>query len=398
MKFLLPAAFCLMSTSAFAQGDQLSVHIGEVGIRAAIAELESTENLSPDQRFALGGLHFLGAIERTLQTRYTYGVGQNEILQQLDIPLLRLPIPENPTPAAFDPAVIETLFVEASADFSKAITVLDTIGDDDDFGLKIDTGHLWFDINMNDTRDPGEGLVAALASVQRFNDGVAPDITVRFDTSDAKWLSAYAHLLSGISDTIVALHPAERIGAFLADAQALEAFTMKERYRGYFGDEVQIADMITLLVDIFETRPDAEYSRSAHAHFLAMIRDNRIFWARVAAETDNVAEWIPNANQTSALPLTFPPETAEIWGAVLSEAEEVLDGRRLIWHWRFEEGTGINLATLMQDPPEIDIIGMIQGRTFLPHVERGPTMDGQAINNFWRLMGGDAGLFAVILN
>ena len=392
--FISTAIFLGLAAPAFAEGDQLSKRIGEIGIRPAIAELEAAGDLGPDERFALGGLHFLGGVERALQLRYAYGISQSMMMAG-DFPFLRLPIPENPSPQPFEPQVIEQLFVSVSADMGKAIDVLDTIGDADDFGTKIDIGDLWFDINMNETRDPGEEMAGVLTAIQRFPDGEVPNVTVRFDTADAKWLSAYAHLLSGISDAVVALHPSERVAEVLADVQKLDAFgRMPEDYYGF----IDITDYVTAFIAGMETQPDVALSRSAHAHFLAMIQDNRVFWSRVAAETDDTAEWIPNAQQTSALPLPFPPETAEVWGEVLTEAEEVLEGKRLIAHWRFDGQAGVNLAKFMQDPPELDLIGMIQGRTFLPYLERGPVMDGASLNRFERMLQGDAGLYMVILN
>ncbi len=394
MTFRIAAALCLAAVPAFAQeGDQLSQRIGEIGIRPAIAELEAAGDLAPDQRFVLGGLYFLGAAERALQLRYAYGIDQT-LVMMTGIPFLRLPIPENPTPQPLDPAAFETLFADATGDLARAIEILDTIGDADDFGTKIDTGNLWLDINANGTREPGEGVAEALGSLQRFQGGALPDVTVRFDTADAAWLSAYAHLLSGFAEVVVALHPTERIGAVLADTEALAAFGTVPG-KGFFTDGV---DMVTALIGAIETQPDPDHSRAAHAHFLAMIRDNRTFWARVAAETDNAAEWIPNAAQTTALPLTFPPQTAEVWGEVLSEAEEVLEGRRLIRHWRMDFEHGVNLRAFMENPPELDVIGMIQGRTFLPYIERGPVMDGAALRRFEAMMSGQAGLFMVLLN
>lgn len=397
MKHILIVAtcFCLSVGGAMAQGSQFSARIGEIGIQPAIAELEAVSTPDAEQRFTLGGLYFMGAIERALQLRYTHGVNQ-DMLMMLEIPLLRLPIPENPSPQPFNPAVIETLFANASADFAKSIEVLDTIEDGDDFGAKIDTGDIWFDINMNNTRDPGEGLTKVLGVLGGFRmTEEEADITVRFDTSDAAWLSAYAHLLSGISDTILALQPSERITAVMADAKALDAFgRIPDDYYGI----IDMLDIATALVEAVETQPDPALTQSAHAHFLSMIKDNQTFWTRVATETDNLAEWIPNDKQTSALPLAFPPGTGEVWQGVLEEVRAMLEGELLIWHPRFPDNVGVNLAKLMETPPKFDVLGMIQGRTFLPYLERGPTMSGGAFSRFEILVSGNAGLFMVILN
>ncbi|MEZ5778775.1 MAG: hypothetical protein R3E44_10475 [Paracoccaceae bacterium] len=398
MRFVQSMALCasFAATAAGAETSAISSRVGEVGIRTALTELEGQSDRTPDQDFALGALHVLGAVERALQARYDMGMNQ-QMLMGMDIPLLRLPVPENPAPKPFDPAAIEALFATASDDLAGAIAVLDTIGDADDFGLEVDTADLWFDINGSGARDEGEGMMQVLGTVMQIptgEDGGAGGLAVRFDTADAAWLSAYAHLLSGISDTIVALHPTERLRAVLADAAALDEFGRAPNDYGM----IDTADMIAALVAVIESKPDAERLQAAHAHFLAMIRDNRTFWSRVGAETDNNAEWIPNARQKSVLPIDFPPDTAEVWGGVLTEAEEMLEGKRLIPHWRLGAGVGVNLAKLMQDPPELDVIGMVQGGTLLPYIERGEVMSGEAFWRFEELVAGDAGLFMVILN
>src|SRR5690606_9949702 len=120
-----------------------------------------------------------------------------------DIPVLRLPIDENPSPIPFDPAVLETMFQGITDDMTAALAALDQIGDDDALGVTIRTDDLWFDINGSGQREACEGVldVVGLGLTGGFGEPLNR-ITIRFDTADAAWLSAYAHLLSGISETI----------------------------------------------------------------------------------------------------------------------------------------------------------------------------------------------------
>jgi hypothetical protein len=83
---------------------------------------------------------------------------------------------------------------------------------------------------------------------------------------------------------------------------------------------------------------------------------------------------------------------------VLAEAEAVLKGDLLIPHWRLGDGAGINLAKAMQNPPEIDIIAIIQGEGVLPFLEEGTRMSGRSLTQFQRMLGGDAGLYMIIFN
>ena len=56
----------------------------------------------------IGGVLFLGAVEHALQTRWRAGLSSGFMMLS-DVPVLRLPIPENPAPQPFDPAIIEQL-------------------------------------------------------------------------------------------------------------------------------------------------------------------------------------------------------------------------------------------------------------------------------------------------
>ena len=314
------------------------------------------------------------------------------------LPFLRLPVAPNPAPEGFYPAVIEEIFTAALSDLDGALVQLDQITDSDDVAVVIDTDDLWFDVNANGTRDAGEGLFAiAGADLSRAlnSDFVAP--VVRFDTSDAAWLSAYAHLLSGASETVLSLDPTAAIARVTESAAAIEALH-GQRQMIFMPDEDEWVDVVAMFIHAIEGTPDPVRTRAAHGHFLAMIQDNKLFWDRVSREDDNDREWIPNKTQVSALPVPFPPELGDQWRSVLTEAEMLLNGDLLISHWRFPTGTGINVATFMQDPPELNVISMIQGETFVPYVESGPEMSGQAWRTFERMLGGDAILYAIILN
>ncbi len=76
----------------------------------------------------------------------------------------------------------------------------------------------------------------------------------------------------------------------------------------------------------------------------------------------------------------------------------MLQGDRLIPHWRFGAEAGINLRKLFENPPAIDLVTFIQGEGLLPYAEKGPRMSMDAWNDFERLVSGDAVLFALFLN
>jgi hypothetical protein len=389
-------ALLLTATPAFAESD-VSALIAANGLRAAEAQLAAIAEPSPSDRFALGGVRFLAAVETALQTRWKVGLTEG-LTTLVDLPVLRLPIPENPTPARFEGAVIAEMFAAVQGDLDSAAAQLDMISDADAVGVTINTTDIWFDIDRNGTRTAGEGLAEVLGTALQ-----APlaDATIRFDTADAAWLSAYAHLLGGLSDLIVAFDPGPAIDDVLAARAAFDA--LNAQVNQPFGTGIDMMggdyiDLAAMIVDALERQPDPDLTQSALNHWLAMVDRNRVFWVRVAAETDNDAEWIPNKGQVSALGLPFPADTGQRWLNVLAEAEAVLTGNALIPHWRLADGAGVDLYALMTNPPEIDVLGMAHGMDLLPYIRTGRVISWDSWRQFADLTEGNAGMYAVILN
>lgn len=392
---LVIVASVLAPAGATAQTD-ISVMIATDGLAATEARLTALADPTPTDLFALGGVQFLGGVEAALQARWQTSL-DSPLLASMGIPLLRLPVSANPAPDPFRPEMIDALFATVADDMAGAVETLSQI--DGEVGLRIDLADLWFDVNMNASRDPGEGAIEITGGAVPGLDA-APDMVVRFDTADAAWLRAYAHLLAGISDTIRAIGPTDPIARVMATAQGFADLAGPPVPGRAFGMATYQAelDLIAMIVFALEQTPDPVLSRSAHAHFLAMIADNRRFWSDVARETDDDAEWIPNKNQRAALGLPFPPETGTRWLAVLSDAEKVLTGDLLIPYWRLGPGAGLDVGALFTDPPPLDPIGLIQGETLLPYARTGPLADTDALRQFEALIGGNAGLYMVMLN
>ncbi|ROU01158.1 hypothetical protein [Histidinibacterium lentulum] len=390
----LAAAILLPLSSASAQS--LTERLAADGLAATESRLASLSAPSPDDRFALGGVRFLRSIERALQLRYRYGISPD-----LDmLPVLRLPIPPNPAPETFDPAAIDRLFAEIEGDMAGAIAALDTIADDDDVGVIVDIGDLWLDIDGSGTAGPGESLPEIIGWTlgMPLNDTLPPP-EIRFDTADAAWLSAYAHQITAWSHIVRALSPTAAITEVLASAAEFDR--INSEVGGFAARDAQFGtfiDLAAIVLGAIEQRPHPAHSRAALDHLQQMTADNRVFWARVSAETDNDREWIPNDRQTSVLGLEFPAGTAQSWQAVLKEIELVLRGERLLPYWRLGDGAGLNLRAILEDPPEIDIIALIQGSALLPYVETGPLMSGEAFRRFDQLVQGQSVLFAIVLN
>ncbi len=385
-----------------AAAQSVSAEIATQGLAATEARLAALPEPTPAESFGLGGVRFLRAIERTLQLRWQTGMNA----EYTELPVLRLPIPPNPAPKAFTPDLVTRLFQDMRADLDGARAALDPIGEAD-FELKIRLGDLWFDIDMDGKRSPGEGVIDIASGALTGGRPIARDpaavpfaeAVVLFDTADAAWLSAYTHFLSGFAALVLAFDPEAPIAEVVAAhgrIMELQANAPPPNALDYmFGRQV---DRLMMVYRALRQQPDADLTRTARAHFLAMVADNRRFWRLVEAETDSLHQWVPNSRQTSALGLSLPEGTGERWQAVLADAEAVLEGRKLVPHWRFGAAAGINAAKWFDNPGPVEIAEWAHGMGLLPWAEAGERVSADSWLDFERLMRGDAVLFAVFLN
>ena len=390
-------ALALILAATPALSETLSEEIARAGLAPTETRLAALASPTNEDLFALAGLRFLGGIEEALQLRWKTGVKAD----WSELPILRLPIPENPNAIPFQAADFTALIRNLDADMDASRDALTKLGDRP-FSLPIRVADLWFDINANGTREPGESLaeVTGMALGGGRRSGVAvEDPVITFDTADAAWLSAYTHFLSGFASTALAYDPEPAIQRVLDSSRAIHALwgttPPHNAMDMMFGRQV---DRVTMILQALAQEPDKARTQAAHDHLLAMITENRRFWNLADAETDNDHEWVPAEGQTSALGLMMPPGTAAHWQAVLAEAEAALKGQMLVPHWRYGAEAGINLAKLFADPPRVDLVALIQGEGFLPYAEKGPRLSLASWSEFERLVQGDAMLFAVFLN
>jgi hypothetical protein len=377
--------------------ETISEEIARTGLAPTEARLAALPAPSNEDLFALAGLRFLGGVEQALQLRWKTGVKAD----WSELPILRLPIPENPDAIPFQAADFTALIRNLDADMDASREALTQLGDKP-FSLPIRVTDLWFDINVNGTREAGESLAEvtgmALGGGRGFGVQVE-DPVITFDSADAAWLSAYTHFLSGFASTALAYDPEPAIQRVIdSSKQIYDLWGTTPPHNAMdmmFGRQVDRAAMV--LIALSKT-PDTALAQDAYSHFLGMITENRRFWSLVALETDNTGEWVPNDQQSSGLGLMMPPGTGERWQAVLADAEKALKGELLIPHWRFGAEAGINLKKAFENPPAVDLITWIQGEGLLPYAEKGPQMSMQSWRDFEDFVQGDAMLFAMFLN
>lgn len=396
-------AFHLLALAALAafpaRGETLSAEIGRAGLAATEARLSALSAPSDSDRFALGGLRFLRAIEGTLQARWEMGLPD----QMRMIPFLRLPVPENPSAPPFAPGAVAQIFRNAAAGMEAARAPLLQIPDTAEVSVEISLADLWFDIDTNGRRDPGEDLLDVAGPMilgwrWMNRDPATPAPVIRFDTADAAWLAAYTHLLQGLTGVILAYDPTVALERMMSARATMGSFSSEPAQNGFDRDIGEFVDAAFVVIEALDQPPDAAAMASARENLLAMVAQNRRFWALVARETDNDREWLPNDAQQSALGIAVPPGTGAQWMAVLADLEAILTGELLVPYWRVAGAGGVDVGAMFTRPAAIDLAGWIQGADAVPYLRAGPVADGASWRAFEEMMAGEAMLMSLFLN
>ena len=396
--FALPLLFAVPL-----HAETLSAEIGRTGLSATEARLTALTSLTDEERFTLGGVQFLRALEISFQDRWREGLTDNTGM----VPFLRLPIEDNPAPEPFKPESIAQIFQKASAEMDKAKAILTGIPATSDFGAMITLGDLWLDVNANGTREADEALKALLGRSLAYDfsaqdgstDATSTDFTIRFDVADAVWLAAYADMLNAFCNLVLAYDPTDAITKVLAARAAMDKLGPLEQDWLLGGARVPDSlDIIAIVLATLNQSPDKVQMTAVQTHLLDMIAENRAFWTRVAAEPDDNLEWLPNAAQHAVLGIEVPPDAGPKWLAVLDEFEALVQGKKLMPFWRVGPPAGINLAKIFADPPAFDLAGWIQGWAALPYLERGTLASNEAMDAFDQAASGRSMLFALYFN
>lgn len=221
----LGAAMIAGAPAALAQSEAAGT-LAKRGIESRMIELSA----DPDRHaFELGMLSALRAVEKTLQTRHQYGLGD----RITGLPLLRLNARgmRNIAPEPAAPDTVSRLvdgFVQDMAETQVILAAAKRIGIQP-FDLVLQD--LWFDVDKNGNRDKGEDAMDILAPVLLDNrtrrdlkksGGMDSPIRVRFDAADHAWLSAYSYMLSGAGNLFLAFDPAPVIAGLEQGREALK--------------------------------------------------------------------------------------------------------------------------------------------------------------------------------
>ena len=403
--------------------------------------------------FALGLARFLGAVEGLGQGLHRYGLASsygNPATQALGggVPFLRVPIPENPAPEPVTYDGLRDVLQRFVSDLALAEATLEAVPART-FELPLRVPMVRLDFDGNGTGGPDESVASLFLAVTGVNlvspewadwagrvedGGIAP---FGLDESEVPWLRAYCHLLSALAEfllahdwesafdhTFHAAFPAGQLassGILAEDRRLLDALGpqpprvepgqegFEEWVNGPDGQAylewqegrglsqwAGIADLVAFVHLMRWPVEEPERMAAVREHLLSMVALSRENWRRILAETDDSREWVPGPHQTVLFDtVRITDETVAGWQMFLDEFEALLEGRRLIPHWRIAEGRGINLRRMFEEPTTFDPWLIAQGSAILPYLEDGETVSPETA--FTILMLTEGGLLGYFL-
>lgn len=365
---------------------------------SALAALEAAAPGDPAAAYAAGAGEFFTALEILAGGLHRHGFDSP---QSFMLPLMRLPVPDNANPEPLTYEQFRAILVAFRDRLEKSAATLGSVPPDADIGMVIDLTRLGIDVNEDGTIAPDESAAAIMASLSRGGgapDAAAPALTFRFDRADGYWLQDYAEFLTAQADFWLAhdfrntfdgsfhmLFPRAKLP--LQDTLVpLDGGTNG----GILTSEWRLADFISLVHLINWQVVEPERRQAARRHLMEMIRLSREDWKAIRAETDNDREWLPGPQQKGTSPLTgleVGEQQVQAWLAALDMAEDLLEGRTLLPHFRIAD-KGINMKRFFDEPKTFDLVLSITGPAIAPYLERGKTLTSEEFNQIQRQFGG----------
>jgi ribosomal protein S15P/S13E len=391
----------LAAGPAFAEAPLAEKYLQQAQLTEGIAALNKHLEQAPkdDQaRFGLGLLQFVQGIEHLSQNLHRYGLREHQALGNL-LPVLRLPVPANRDPERLGYKEFRGIFQAFLDDLTAAEASFGLVADEA-VTLPIHVGKIQIDRTGKGRIDNLFAIMAVMGVQPRWSDR---DFLVCFDRGDACWFRGYCHLLSAMCEFVLAHDLQELFEAtghlFFEKVKSPHEFLQTGRRVWDFGNNVDIVDLIAFIHLIRMPVQEPARMKKALTHLETMLAQSKLMWKYVLAETDDDHEWIPNPRQTGVLRVPVTQAMIDSWLGFVAEAEEILQGTRLIPFWRARDAEqGVNLRRAFTEPRPFDLVLWIQGTAATPYLEKGPMTRPQVWDRLSRVFRGEFFGFALWFN
>jgi hypothetical protein len=364
---------------------------GVTGLSAMLA----ADGANDDARLGLGMVQFLQAVEHLSQGLYRYGL---QPPRSFLMPIVRLPVPVNPDPEPVDYDKFRALLLAFVADLAVVDATLTGVSSPD-VRIPVDISAIRYDADGNGTVESLNEVLATILDLDVEAIDGGPGV-VAFDTADAFWFRGYANVLMAFGEFLLAHDWRESFDVsfhvFFPRAESpFQAALAAPDPGSFLGSETAIADLISFL-HIRWPVGEPERMGRVRDHLKTMVAMSRENWAAIVAETDNDREWIPSAEQQSYLGTLVTAEQIAAWQDVLDEVEALLDGTKLMPHWRFDKG--VNLRRVFEEPRPFDLILWITGPSAFPYLEDGDILSSEEWSEIISAFEGNFGSYMIWFN
>ncbi|HTN75442.1 MAG TPA: hypothetical protein VL096_09350 [Pirellulaceae bacterium] len=406
----LAACAVLSSSLVAAEPPQVEKFLTEGKLADGQRELTNYLKLHPtddEARFGLGTLQFVRSIEHLAQSLHQYGALGTKSTIARQLPILRLPVPENPDPEKIRYADVRRLMQNLVDDLAVADATLAGVKDAR-VKLPLHFALIRLDVNGDGRSDADETLWKMYASLNRaaglpeeITDAQAAEFVIAFDRGDVHWLRGYCHLLSALSEYTLA-HDWQTLFDTVAHQLFAKPDVPQLPHDALLRNEPWMSDIADAIAAIHLARfPVKEPKRCTAAleHLQVVIAESRLSWKAIQAETDDDHEWVPNPAQTGVIPgVQVTKEMIVGWHEFLDEADAILAGKKLVPHWRIRADRGINMNKVFREPREFDVVMWAHGAAALPYVEEGVCTTPETWARFQQIFRGNFIGFAIWFN
>lgn len=356
---------------------------------AGTAEAGITElGARPDaeSRFGKGMMEFAVAIEHLGQGLYRYGFAPTwpgGVRTQMLVP-----VPVNPNPEPVDYDKFRALLSTFVTDLDVAQKTLREAGVAGDYVISLDVTKVVLDIDGDGRGGPGENIAAVVGStlglVRTPEQNIEP-IVLGLDRADAIWLAGYANIAAAQADFLLAHDFHELFDATFHRLFPSSGLPLGNSVRGQrppspgyelFDSDTEIAilDAVAFIHTIDWRVIEPERLRHVRERLLTLTRLSRENLAAIQVETDNNNELLPNPSQTAAVGrMGITAEQLDAWLATLDTLEQLLEGKLLLPHWRFDRG--FDLRAYFENATSTDLVMLLTGYDALPFIKDGPIAD-----------------------
>lgn len=369
-------------------------------------QLTARNPRDPGARMALGMIQFTRAIERLGQGLHRYGLAPP---RQAFIPILRLPVPENPRPEKLDYDKLRAVYLTFLADLTQAEATLAAMPEGE-AKLPIDVLKIRFDFKGDGQAGPEESLIAIMQRMTtmpgRPAAAITPDMKweVAFDRADATWLRGYCNVMSAFLEFVLAHDWRDSFAAaghlFFAGARdpANPAHATAEATAMLGRDSGTVADAVAMIHLIRWPLVEAARMAKARQHLKQVVALSRQNWREILAETDDDREWLPGPQQKNGAitALRVTQERVDGWMMALDEFEAVLDGKKLLPHWRYAKG--VDFRAFFEQPTPFDLVLWFTGHAAVPYLKDGEVLSQARVREIQAMFGGNFAGYAFWFN